>query len=109
MDPWMLTWCTRVLLCVVGVALTTPTTHSRGPEGRAALKQGERGDGPRVLQRACGNERLVSTIEHVERSFPNGARLAMKSHVLHLGEKVVGYLDDHGCAQRGPVRARVYR
>jgi DNA-binding GntR family transcriptional regulator len=82
-----------------------------------------------VLQRACGNERLVSTIQHVERSFPmeyvalaiannddnqllnidehqeisraiarrdeNGARLAMKSHVLHLGEKVVGYLDDH--------------
>jgi DNA-binding GntR family transcriptional regulator len=87
------------------------------------------GDFHRVLQRACGNERLVSTIEHVERSFPmeyvalaignnddnqllnidehqeisqaiarrdeNGARLAMKSHVLHLGEKVVAYLDDH--------------
>jgi DNA-binding GntR family transcriptional regulator len=87
------------------------------------------GDFHRVLQRACGNERLVSTIQHVERSFPmeyvalaignnddnqllnidehqqisraiairdeNGARLAMKSHVLHLGEKVVAYLDDH--------------
>jgi DNA-binding GntR family transcriptional regulator len=87
------------------------------------------GDFHRVLQRACGNERLVSTIQHVECSFPmelvslaignnddnqllnidehqeisravarrdeNGARLAMKSHVLHLGEKVVGYLDDH--------------
>jgi DNA-binding GntR family transcriptional regulator len=87
------------------------------------------GDVHRVLQRACGNERLVSTIQHVERSFPmeyvslaignndenqllnidehqevsraiarrdeHGARLAMKSHVLHLGEKVVSYLDDH--------------
>jgi DNA-binding GntR family transcriptional regulator len=87
------------------------------------------GDFHTVLQRACGNERLVSTIEHVERSFPmeyvalaignnddnqllnidehqqisqaiarrdeNGARLAMKSHVLHLGAKVVAYLDDH--------------
>jgi DNA-binding GntR family transcriptional regulator len=87
------------------------------------------GDFHKVLQRACGNERLVSTIQHVERSFPmeyvslaignnddnqllnvdehqaisraitrrdgNGARLAMKSHVLHLGEKVVRYLEDH--------------
>jgi DNA-binding GntR family transcriptional regulator len=87
------------------------------------------GDFHGVLQRACGNERLVSTIQHVERSFPmeyvslaignsddnqllnidehheislaiarrdeSSARLAMKSHVLHLGEKVVGYLDDH--------------
>jgi DNA-binding GntR family transcriptional regulator len=87
------------------------------------------GDFHRVLQRACGNERLVSTIQHVERSFPmeyvslaignnddnqllnvdehqaisqaiarrdgNGARLAMRSHVLHLGEKVVRYLEDH--------------
>jgi DNA-binding GntR family transcriptional regulator len=87
------------------------------------------GDFHRVLQRACGNERLVATIEHVERSFPmeyvalaigtsdenqilnidehqaisraiaardgNGAREAMKNHVLHLGEKVVRYLDDH--------------
>jgi DNA-binding GntR family transcriptional regulator len=87
------------------------------------------GDFHRVLQRACGNERLVSTIQHVERSFPmeyvslaignnddnqllnihehqeisraiarrdeNGARLAMKSHVVHIGEKVVRYLDDH--------------
>jgi DNA-binding GntR family transcriptional regulator len=87
------------------------------------------GDFHRVLQQACGNERLVSTIQHVERSFPmeyvalaignnddnqllnidehheisraiagrdeNGARRAMKSHILHLGEKVVGYLDDH--------------
>lgn len=87
------------------------------------------GDFHRVLQRACGNERLVSTIQHAERSFPmeyvslaignnddnqllnidehqevsraiarrdgHGARLAMKSHVIHLGEKVVGYLDDH--------------
>jgi DNA-binding GntR family transcriptional regulator len=87
------------------------------------------GEFHRVLQRACGNERLVSTIRHVERSFPmeyvtlaiandadsqilnvdehqaisraiarrdpDGARLAMKSHVLHLGEKVVRYLEDH--------------
>jgi DNA-binding GntR family transcriptional regulator len=87
------------------------------------------GDFHKVLQRACGNERLVSTIQYVERSFPmeyailaignndenqllnidehqaisraiarrdaNGARLAMKSHVLHLGEKVVRYLEDH--------------
>jgi DNA-binding GntR family transcriptional regulator len=83
----------------------------------------------RVLQRACGNERLTSTIRHVERSFPmeyvtlaiandadsqilnidehraisqaitrrdgDGARAEMRSHVLHLGEKVVRYLDDH--------------
>jgi DNA-binding GntR family transcriptional regulator len=82
-----------------------------------------------VLQRACGNERLVATIQHVERSFPmeyvilaigndadsqvlnidehhaiaravtrrdgDGARQAMKRHVLHLGEKVVHYLEDH--------------
>jgi DNA-binding GntR family transcriptional regulator len=87
------------------------------------------GEFHRVLQRACGNERLVSTIRHVERSFPmeyvtlaiandadsqtlnidehraitraitrrdgDGARQAMKGHVLHLGEKVVRYLDDH--------------
>jgi DNA-binding GntR family transcriptional regulator len=87
------------------------------------------GDFHRVLQRACGNERLVGAIQYVERSFPmeyvslaiankdenqllnidehqaisraiarrdaNGARLAMKNHVLHLGEKVVGYLEDH--------------
>lgn len=87
------------------------------------------GEFHRVLQRACGNERLVSTIRHVERSFPmeyvtlaitndadsqalnidehqvvseaiarrdgDGARRAMKSHVLHLGAKVVRYLDDH--------------
>lgn len=87
------------------------------------------GEFHRALQRACGNERLLSTIRHVERSFPveyvslaiasdvdsqvlnldehqaisrairrrdqDGARLAMKSHVLHLGEKVVRYLEDH--------------
>jgi len=87
------------------------------------------GEFHRVLQRAGGNERLVSTIRHVERSFPmeyvtlaiandaefqvlnvdehqaisraiasrdpDGARLAMKSHVLHLGATVVRYLEDH--------------
>jgi DNA-binding GntR family transcriptional regulator len=87
------------------------------------------GEFHRVLQRAAGNERLVSTIRQVERSFPmeyvtlaaandadsqllnidehqvisraitrrdgDGARLEMKNHVLHLGDKVVRYLDDH--------------
>jgi DNA-binding GntR family transcriptional regulator len=87
------------------------------------------GEFHRVLQRASGNERLASTIRHVERSFPmeyvtlaaandtdsqvlnidehqaisraiarrdsDGARQEMKRHVLHLGEKVVRYLDDH--------------
>ncbi len=87
------------------------------------------GEFHRVLHRACGNDRLVATIRHVERSFPmeyvtlaivndadsqvlnidehraisraikerdgDGARLAMKSHVLHLGEKVIGYLEEH--------------
>jgi DNA-binding GntR family transcriptional regulator len=88
------------------------------------------GEFHKVLLRASGNERLASTIRHVERSFPmeyvtlaaandadsqvlnidehqvisraiarrdsEGARLEMKGHVLHLGEKVVRYLDDHG-------------
>lgn len=87
------------------------------------------GDFHRVLQRACGNDRLIGAIQYVERSFPmeyvslaianhddnrllnvdehqaisraiaardgNGARQTMKSHVLHLGEKVVGYLENH--------------
>jgi DNA-binding GntR family transcriptional regulator len=94
------------------------------------------GDFHRVLHRACGNERLISTIRHVERSFPveyvslaiakdtdskvlnidehqaisqaitrrdgDGARLAMKSHVLHLGDKVVHYLEEHHFWEREP-------
>jgi DNA-binding GntR family transcriptional regulator len=87
------------------------------------------GEFHRVLLRASGNDRLASTIRHVERSFPmeyvalaaandadsqvlnidehqaiaraiarrdrDGARQQMKRHVLHLGEKVIRYLDDH--------------
>jgi DNA-binding GntR family transcriptional regulator len=87
------------------------------------------GEFHRVLLRASGNERLASTIQHVERSFPmeyvtlaaandadsqvlnidehqaisraiarhdsDGARQEMRRHVLHLGEKVIRYLDDH--------------
>ena len=92
--------------------------------------QAAAGEFHKLLQRACGNERLISTIRHVERSFPmeyvnlaiansadsqvlninehqgisqaitrrdgDGARRAMNSHILHLGEKVIRYLDDHG-------------